>query len=220
MLIILLSLFLPACSTLTLATQTVSPLTASSPNSSYLYTFSSSGQAVSANSQFIAQFDTGAFVITQVSTCQLAINNVNYTGINCTANSGANTITIGNISTTALTATSLIVGFFTSGAVYSGSLSVLMYFMDSSGLQISDSRVNTTLTIIPATMTTCSVSNLNQIVGSSTTFTFGFTPVVSISASSVLQIVLPAWFGNSSNLVNNASANCSQNCSATLSTSS
>lgn len=220
LLLILPLLVFLASSTLILSSQTITPLTASSSNTAYLYSLTSTGRSIAANSQFFVQFETGAFDITQASACSFTLNGAAVAAATCTVNSGANTITFGNVITTATTVTSLTVGFNSSGAIYSGNLNMQLYFVDSSGVQITDTWVNTTVSIVTAPMTTCSVSNAHQIVGSSTTFVFGFTPVVNITSGSILQIVLPAWFGNATNFVNNASVNCSQNCSATLSSSS
>lgn len=212
------SIFLqPTSCSLSPTSQSVSPLTASSPNTSYSYSFNSTGQAVPSSAQFIVQFDTGPFSITQATNCVFTVNGVSVAGVSCTPNSGANTITFTGVTSSATTVMNMTVAFYTTGAVYSGSTWVSMYFADSAGIQITDSKVNASLTITQATMTGCTVSNANQVVGSSTTFSFGFTPIVNITSNSMLQILIPAWFGNSSNLINNASANCSQSCSATLS---
>jgi hypothetical protein len=205
---------------MTLSNQTVSPLTAASVNTSYSYSFSGSAITITAGSQFIAQFDSGSFTITQVSSCQMTMNGVSRTNLSCSINASANAVVFSNIVTVDTSLTILNVSFYSNGAVYSGTSNILFYFVDSTGLQNTNTRVNTSVTIVPLSLSNCLATNLNQVVGAYTTFNFSYTPATAIPMGSILQIVLPAWFGNSSNLLNNASANCSSNCSAILLTSS
>lgn len=205
-----------AFSSMSLSSQTVAPLTAGSTNTSYMYSFAASGISVPAGSQLLAQFDTGAFSISQVNGCQLSINGAAVAGASCSVNSASNAVVFSNVATVALTPTSISASFYSNGASYSGTSNILFYFQDSAGLQNTNSKVNTTVSIAAAAMGSCSATTASQMVGSATNFTFAYSPAVAIPTGSILQLVLPAWFGNGTNLLNNASANCSSNCSALL----
>lgn len=208
-------LALASCS-MSLSSQVVSPLTAGSTNTSYSYAFAATAITVPAGSQLVAQFDTGAFAISQVNGCQLSMNGVSVSGATCVVNTSSNAVIWSGVAASSLSLSNLSVSFYSNGASYSGTSNILFYFQDSTGLQNTDSRVNTTVSIVAATMTGCSVTTANQTVGASSTYNLAYTPAVQVATGSILQIVLPAWFGNSTNLLNNASANCSSNCSALL----
>lgn len=205
--------------TMTLSSQTVSPLVAGSANTSYSYAFSAASVTISGGASFVAKFDSAPFNLTHLSGCSMSINSVAIAGLTCSFSQSTSIITMTNITNSTMAVSSVSLQFFTVGASYSTTTNILFYFVDSSGNQNTDSRLNTTLTITTATMASCSANNLGKIVGASTTFSFGFTPVIQISAGSILQVVFPAWFGNSTNLVNNGSANCSSACSVMLLTS-
>lgn len=220
------SLALLACllvfanSSMTLSSQVVSPLTAGSTNTSYSYVFASTAITVSAGSQLLAQFDVGSFTVSQVNGCQLSINGATVSAATCAVNTSSNAVVFSNAAASSISLNNLSVSFRSNGASYSGTSNILFYFQDSTGLQNTDSRVNTTVSIVAATMSGCSVVSSNLTVGASTTYNFSYAPTVAIPTGSILQLVLPAWFGNGTNLLNNASANCSSSCTALLISSS
>jgi len=173
----------------TVSSSAASPNTARSSNSQYSIQLN----AITANS---SNFDlsitfTSAFSLSAVTGCQLQINSVSIPNALCQLNSGSNLISFSQLNNSQVI-TNLTLVFNTSTALYSGSfIASISYYAPGNASKVYSSN-SAPITIVSAAMT-CSVSSSATQVGATTNYTLTYTPSVSISAGSILQVLYPPW---------------------------
>lgn len=171
----------------TITSATTSPNTARSSNSQYQI-------VLNAITSFSTTFDlsvsfTSAFSITSVSSCQALLNGITISTAQCSASSNSIIFTSLNIATTVTTLTLL---FNTTTALYSGSfITTLTYYQVGNSANTYNS--NSALISITNAAMSCSLTSSSAIVGAATNYSFSYSPSVTISAGSILQVQFPAW---------------------------
>ena len=102
-----------------------------------------------------------------------------------------------NIRFTALSITESIstitVKFVTVGAMYSGNAVLTFTYYDPSTSQQITSLINYVSVNFSNAVMQCSLTSTSNIVGATTTYTFSYTPLVPITAGSILQLNIDPW---------------------------
>ena len=190
--IILLAFVLLHCTVLnvsfTVTSTTASPNSARSAASQYQIQLSAI-TSFSTNFDVAINFPTG-FSLSSATTCSVTLNGAAVSTAVCTQNSNSIVFSSLNIATTV---SSLLLGFTTSTASYSGSFTLnIVYYEPGNSATVYNS--NSALLIITNDAMTCSLTSTSNTVGAtSSNYTLTYTPSVTISANSLLQIIFPAW---------------------------
>ena len=171
----------------------VQPLTAASSNTSYSFTFTNQNTAtLPALSSLVIFFSTSAFSGFSVQSCILTLNQLQPFTPTCSVNS-INQIVFSSINSSPLTLSNFTVRFNGKGAMYATSVQVQVFFVDSSGTNVTAMNGAAFFNIIPLTMSGCNVSTDSAVVGDSATWTINFVPSVDVVVNSSLKVTLPKW---------------------------
>ena len=152
-----------------------------------------------------------------MSNCQFSINGAVKGGAVCTASSVENRIKFTNLNI-AESITSMDVQFDSSTAIYAGSATLVFYYYNpGTGAQITSLINYVSVTTTNADLT-ISLTSTSDVVGENITYTLIYTPSVTISADSVVQLELAPWgaFSKSNFLTDNTTQICAGNCSLTI----
>jgi hypothetical protein len=171
----------------TVASAAASPSTARSSNARYAIQLNALG-SFSNNMDVHISF-TSAFTLSAVSGCSATLNGATISGAVCTLSSSSIVFSQLNIASTVST---LLLGFNTSTALYSGSFTITLAYYAAGGTSTLYNSNSALITITDASMA-CTLSSTSATVGATSNYTLTYTPGVFISSGSYLQVKFPAW---------------------------
>ena len=197
----------PAAAQVSFAVSSISatPNTARATNAQYTVELTAI-TSFTANYDLTVNFPQG-FSLSSVASCALSVNAAAVSGAVCALTSSS-VITFSSF-TSAATVSNMSLSFTTDAAQYAGSFTISLRYYEP-GNEGNGFGSNSALLSFAVSSMTCGLSSSSDRVGEAATYSLTYSPSVTISSGSIVQVVLPAW--SSYTLTNFPSATASTVC--------
>lgn len=200
----------------TVVDYSVSPSTAKAQDATYSFQFGTVSAFVR-NFDLHIVFPTANYDLQPVTNCQFQINSSPVSSAVCAVDSGTSSIIFSNLQLTQ-TITSMSISFNTITANYAGSATLAFNYYEPGTNTLINNLINfISVTTTNAPLTTI-ISTTSDIVGSGTTYTIQYTPSVTISQNSIVQVEIQPWgaYSQSNFITTNTTTICSGECTLTV----